>query len=235
MYKRVLLKLSGEQLQGKYQGGGFDPERAAWIANEIKQAQSSGAQIVVVVGGGNYVRGNEIAGGGIQEASAHNMGMLATMINAIATGDVFAAEGLENRVLSTIKADQVIDQFTARRAISHLEKGRVVVMGGGSSRPFFTTDTSAVQLALELECDVVMKATKVDGVYDSDPTNNPNAQKYEQLTLQQAVEHPEIKVMDKAAIAMAAENKQPIMVFELLKEGNIARAVSGTPVGTTVR
>lgn len=235
MYKRVLLKLSGEQLQGKYEHGGFDPERAAWIANEIKQAKVNGAQVVVVVGGGNYVRGAEVAGGGIKDASAHNMGMLATMINAIATGDVFNAQGLESRVLSTIKADQVIDQFTARRALSHLEKGRVVVMGGGSSRPFFTTDTGAVQLALELECDVVMKATKVDGVYDSDPTKNPGAQKYEELTLQQAVQQPEIKVMDKAAIAMAAENQQSIMVFELLKEGNIARAINGEQVGTTVK
>lgn len=233
MYKRVLLKLSGEQLQGKYEGGGFDTERAAWIANEIKKVEGD-AQIVVVVGGGNYVRGAEVAGGGIQEASAHNMGMLATMINALAVGDVFAANGLDSRVLSTIKADQVIDQFTARRAISHLEKGRVVVMGGGSSRPFFTTDTGSVQLALELDCDVVLKATKVDGVYDSDPSNNPEAKKYDHLTLREAVEHPEIKVMDKAAMAMAAENNQSIVVFELLQDGNIARAIAGEPVGTTV-
>lgn len=233
MYKRVLLKLSGEQLQGKFDGG-IDTDRIVWIANEIKKAQTSGAQIVVVVGGGNYVRGAQMAGGGIKDASAHNMGMLATMINAIAVGDVFQASDLDNRVLSTIKADQVIDQFTARRAISHLEKGRVVIMGGGSSRPFFTTDTSAVQLALELECDVVMKATKVDGVYNSDPAKNPEAKKYDQLTLKEAVEHPEIKVMDKAAMAMAAENKQSIMVFELLKEDNIARAIQGEAVGTSV-
>lgn len=233
MYKRVLLKLSGEQLQGKYDGG-IDTDRITWIANEIKKAQASGTQIVVVVGGGNYVRGAQMAGGGIKDASAHNMGMLATMINAIAVGDVFEANGLENRVLSTIKADQVIDQFTARRAISHLDKGRVVIMAGGSSRAFFTTDTSAVQLALELECDIVMKATKVDGVYDSDPAKNPEAKRYDSLTLQQAVEQPEIKVMDKAAIAMAAENSQSIMVFELLKEDNIARAIAGESVGTTV-
>lgn len=234
MYKRVLLKLSGEQLQGKFDGG-IDTDRVVWIANEIKKAQASGTQIVVVVGGGNYVRGSQMAGGGIKDASAHNMGMLATMINAIAVGDVFEANGLANRVLSTIKADQVIDQFTARRAISHLEKGRVVVMAGGSSRAFFTTDTSAVQLALELECDIVMKATKVDGVYDSDPAKNPEAKRFESLTLQQAVEQPEIRVMDKAAMAMAAEYSQSIMVFELLKEDNIARAIAGEAVGTTVK
>lgn len=234
MYKRVLLKLSGEQLQGKYDGGGFDTERAAWIAGEVKKAVEQGVQVAIMVGGGNFIRGAEVAGGGIQEASAHNMGMLATMINAIAVNDVFNSNGVKSRVLSTIKADQVVDQFTSRRAITHLEKGRVVIMGGGSSRPFFTTDTGSVQLAIELGCDVVLKATKVDGVYDSDPAKNPDAKKFDHLTLQQAVESPQIKVMDKAAMAMAAENKQPIMVFELLKEGNIARAVAGEPVGTTV-
>lgn len=233
MYKRVLLKLSGEQLQGKYDGG-FDTERAAWVAKEVKKAVDQGVQIAIMVGGGNFIRGNEIAGGGIQNASAHNMGMLATMINAIAVGDVFNDNDVPTRVLSTIKADQVVDQFTARRAISHLEKNRVVVMGGGSSRPFFTTDTGSVQLALELQCDVVLKATKVDGVYDSDPAKNPDATRYEHLSLQEAVENPQIKVMDKAAIAMAAENNQPIMVFELLKEDNILRAVSGEAVGTVV-
>lgn len=233
MYKRVLLKLSGEQLQGKYDGG-FDTERAAWIAKEVKKALDHGVQIAIMVGGGNFIRGNEIAGGGIENASAHNMGMLATMINAIAVADVFNSNGVPTRVLSTIKADQVIDQFTSRRAVSHLEKGRVVIVGGGSSRPFFTTDTGSVQLGLELQCDVVLKATKVDGVYDSDPTKNPEAKKYEHLSLQEAVENPQIKVMDKAAIAMAAENSQSIMVFELLKEDNIARAVSGEAVGTIV-
>lgn len=233
MYKRVLLKLSGEQLQGKYDGG-FDTERAAWVAKEVKKAVDQGVQIAIMVGGGNFIRGNEVAGGGIQNASAHNMGMLATMINAIAVGDVFNSNDVPTRVLSTIKADQVVDQFTARRAISHLEKNRVVVMGGGSSRPFFTTDTGSVQLALELQCDVVLKATKVDGVYDSDPAKNPDATRYEHLSLQEAVENPQIKVMDKAAIAMAAENNQPIMVFELLKEDNILRAVSGEAVGTVV-
>lgn len=232
MYKRVLLKLSGEQLQGKLNGG-FDTDRAAWIADEIKKVQGD-VEIVVMVGGGNYVRGAEIKGGGIEEDSAHNMGMLATMINAIAVGDVFNSRGLAARTLSTIKADQVVDQFTARRAISHLEKDRVVIMGGGSSRPFFTTDTGSVQLALELSCDVVLKATKVDGVYDSDPTNNPEAKKFDQLSLKEAVEKPEIKVMDKAAMAMAAENNQTIVVFELLQEGNIAKAIAGEPIGTTV-
>jgi uridylate kinase len=233
MYKRVLLKLSGEQLQGKYDGGGFDTERAVWIANEIKKVQDN-VQIVIMVGGGNYVRGAQIAGGGIDEDTAHNMGMLATVINAMALGDVLNAHGVPARTLSTIKADQVVDQFTSRRAISHLEKNRVVVMGGGSSRPFFTTDTGAVQLALELKCDAILKATKVDGVYDSDPTTNPNAKKFETLELHEAVKHPEIKVMDNSAMAMASDNDQSIVVFELLKEGNIARAIAGEHVGTVV-
>lgn len=232
MYKRVLLKISGEQLAGEKKG--FDTEHTAWLAGEVKKAVDAGAQVAIMVGGGNYVRGNEVKGGGIQEASAHNMGMLATIINAIAVNDVFNANGLTSRVLGTIKADQVIDQFTRRRAVTHLEKGRVVIVGGGSSRPFFTTDTGAVQLALELDCDVVMKATKVDGVYDSDPATNPNAQKFERLTLKEAVENPNIKVMDKAAMAMAAENNQTIIVFELLKDGNIAKAIAGEPIGTTV-
>lgn len=231
MYKRVLLKLSGEQLQGKFDGG-FDAERVAWIADEIKKVK--GTQVVVMIGGGNYVRGAQVEGHGLQSPTAHNMGMLATLINAIALQDIFNAEGLPARTLSNIKADQVSDQFTHRRALSHLEKGRVVIIGGGSGRPFVTTDTAAVIMALELGCDAILKATKVDGVYDSDPHKNPDAKRFDTLTLQQAVERPDIKVMDKAAIALAADHSQSIVVFELLKEGNIASAIAGEPIGTTI-
>jgi len=232
MYKRVLLKLSGEQLQGKHDGGGFDAERAAWIADEIKKVK--GAQIVVVIGAGNYVRGAEVEGNGIQGVTAHNMGMLATIINAVALADVFNSEGLDARALTNVKVDQVADQFTHRRALSHLEKGRIVIVAGGTGRPFMTTDTAAVSLAIELKCEVILKATKVDGVYDSDPHKNPDAVRFETLTLQQAVERPDIRVMDKAAIALAHDHEQSIIVFELLKEGNIARACSGEAVGTTI-
>lgn len=234
MYKRVLLKLSGEQLQGQYDGG-FDAQRVVWIADEIKKAHGTGTQIVVMIGGGNFVRGAQVEGhGGLQSPTAHNMGMLATLINAIALSDIFNAEGLPSRTLSNIKADQVADQFTHRRALTHLEKNRVVIIGGGSGRPFVTTDTAAVIMALELGCDVILKATKVDGVYDSDPAKNPNAVKLEKLTLRDAVQQPDIKVMDNSAIALAEDHGQTIVVFELLKDGNIARAIAGEQIGTTI-
>jgi uridylate kinase len=231
MYKRVLLKLSGEQLQGKYDGG-FDAERAMWIANEIKKV--NGAQIVIMIGGGNYARGAQLAGGGVQRVTADNVGMLATMMNAVVLSDVFNANGLPARAVTNIKADQVVDQYTYRRSVSDLQKNRVVIVAGGIGRPYFTTDTAAVSLALELDCDVILKATKVDGVYDSDPASNPEAKKITTLTLRQAVEQPDIKVMDQAALALAEDNDQSIIVFELLKEGNIAGVINGEPIGTRI-
>lgn len=231
MYKRVLLKLSGEQLQGQHDGG-FDAERATWIANEIKKVEN--AQIIIMIGGGNYARGAQLTGGGVQRVTADNIGMLATMMNALALADVFNANGLPSRALTNIKADQVADAFTHRRALSHLEKGRVVIIAGGIGRPYLTTDTAAVNLALELDCDAILKATKVDGVYDSDPHQNPEAKKFETLTLREAVEQPDIKVMDQAAIALAEDHSQSMVVFELLREGNIARAIAGENVGTTI-
>jgi uridylate kinase len=231
MYKRVLLKLSGEQLQGKYEGG-FDAELVKWIAEEIKKVKD--AQVVVMIGGGNYARGAQLTGGGVGRVTADHIGMLATMMNALALADVFNANGLSARALTNIKADQVADQFTHRRALSHLQKGRVVIIAGGTGRPYLTTDTAAVNLALELDCDAILKATKVDGVYDKDPTKNPDAKKFESISLRDAVEQPDIKVMDKAAIALAEEHDQSIVVFELLKEDNIARVVAGEAVGTTI-
>lgn len=233
MYKRVLLKLSGEQLQGKFDGG-FDAERAAWIAGEIKKAVQSGAEIIVMIGGGNYARGAQLTGGGVQRVTADNIGMMATMMNAVALADVFNAHELPARALTNIQADQVADRFTHRRALSHLEKGRVVIVAGGIGRPYLTTDTAAVSLALEMDCDVILKATKVDGVYDSDPMANPGAVKFDRLSLKEAVERPDIKVMDQAAIALADDHGQSIVVFALLDENNIARAVAGEAVGTTI-
>lgn len=230
-YKRVLLKLSGEQLQGQHDGG-FDAERAAWIASEIKKVEN--AQIIVMIGGGNYARGAQLTGGGIQRVTADNIGMLATMMNALALVDVFNAHGLSARAVTNIKADQVADQFTHRRVLSHLEKHRVVVVAGGIGRPYLTTDTAAVSLALEMDCDVILKATKVDGVYDKDPTHNPDAHKLEHIDLHEAVTNPNVQVMDNAAIALAGDHKQSIVIFELLKEGNIALAVAGERVGTTI-
>ncbi len=233
MYKRVLLKLSGEQLQGKFEFG-FDTERATWIAEEIKKAKATGAEIVVVVGAGNLARGTQWVGGGIQRVTADNIGMLAIMMNTLGLVDVFNDNGLPARGLTNIKADQVLDQFTHRRALSHLKKDRVVVIGGGIGRPYLTSDTAAVSLALELDCDVILKSTKVDGVYDSDPTKNPDAKKFDKLSLKEAVEDPNIQVMDKAAIALAYDHKQSIIVFDLLTPGNIAKAVAGESAGTTI-
>lgn len=233
MYKRILLKLSGEQLQGKFDAG-FDAERAAWIAEEIKKIDDTNTEIIVMIGGGNYARGAQLSGGGVQRVTADNIGMMATMMNAVALADVFESMDLPARALTNIKADQVADQFTHRRALSHLHKGRVVIVAGGIGRPYLTTDTAAVSLALELECDVIMKATKVDGVYDSDPMINPQAQRYSTLTYQQALEQSDIRVMDQAALALAQDHAQSLLVFELLREGNIARAVAGAAVGTTI-
>lgn len=231
MYKRILLKLSGEQLQGQFEGG-FDADRAAWIAEEIKKA--SGAEIIVMIGGGNYARGAQLVGKGVQRVTADNIGMMATIMNAVALADVFNSKGLAARALTNLTLDQVADQFTHRRALSHLSKGRVVIVAGGIGRPYLTTDTAAVSLALELECDAILKATKVDGIYDSDPSNNPAAKKLTSLTFQQALEQPDVKVMDKAALGLALEHAQPLIVFELLQADNIAKAIAGEQIGTTI-
>ena len=233
MYKRILLKLSGEQLQGD-QSSGFDTERAKWIAGQVKAAKETGTEIIIMVGGGNYARGAQLANESIQRITADNMGMLATMLNALALADVFNGEGLPTRALSNVTIDQFIDQFTHRRATNHLRKGRVVIVAGGTGRPFLTTDTAALNLALELDCDVVIKTTKVDGVYDKDPVQFPDAVKLDGISYGEALANPDIKVMDKAALGLAMEQKIPVLICDLLTEGNIARAVSGETVGTLV-
>jgi uridylate kinase len=233
MYRRVLLKLSGEQLQGQFDGG-FDAERARWIASEVKAATDTGAQVVIMVGGGNYARGAQLAGHGIGRVTADHVGMLATLMNALALADVFNHVGMPARALTNIKADQAADQFTHRRAVHHLEKGRVVIVACGLGRPYLTTDTAAVSLALELDCDAILKATKVDGVYDKDPEKHDDAIKLGDVTYHEALSNGKIKVMDKAAIGLAMEHSQVVVIFDLLTEGNIARAVRGEIVGTKV-
>lgn len=233
MYKRILLKLSGEQLQGKFDSG-FDHERARWIAEQIKPIVANGIQVVIMVGGGNYVRGNQIAGSGIQEVNAHNIGMLSTLMNAISLGDIFNDAKLNARALSSVRIDQFIDQYTYRRALSHLEKNRVVIVGGGIGRPFLTTDTAALNLAQEMNCDVVIKTTKVDGVYDKDPTKHDDAVKYDSLSYQEALASPTINVMDNAAIGVAMDEHKPVIICDLLTDGNIKRAASGESVGTLI-
>lgn len=232
-YKRILLKLSGEQLAGKFDSG-LDPERAAWLAAEIKKVVDSGCQVVIMVGGGNYVRGAQIAGHGIKRVTADHMGMLGTMMNALAITDIFEAQGLSTRCLSNIFAEQVAEPFVHRLAEKHLQKGRVVIVAGGIGRPYLTTDTAAVSLALELGCDIVLKSTKVDGVYDKDPTKFDDAKKYTTLSYQQAVENPDIAVMDKAAMGLAMEHGMPLVIFELDKEDTLRSLVDGQPIGTTI-
>jgi len=233
MYKRVLLKLSGEQLAGKFEGG-IDAELITWLGNEIKKVVASGTQVVIMVGGGNYARGAQLAGHGIGRVTADNIGMLATMMNGVALADIFNAHDVSARALTNIKSDQVADQFTHRRAISDLRKGHVVIVVGGIGRPYLTTDTAALSLALELECEVVLKATKVDGVYDKDPARFPDATKIDHLSFQQAVEDSDIKVMDKAALGLAMEHALPIIVFNALEAGNITKAAAGNQVGTKI-
>ena len=234
MYNRILLKLSGEQLAGKFDGG-IDPEHAAWLAKEIKKAADAGVQVVIMVGGGNFVRGAQIAGHGVQRVTADHMGMLGTMINALALTDIFEHQGIPTRCLSNIFAEQVAEPFVHRLANKHLGKGRVVIVAGGVGRPYLTTDTAAVALGLELDCQVVLKATKVDGVYDKDPAKHRDAVKFDKLNYQQAVEDGAIKVMDKAAMGLAMEHGMPIVIFDAMKDGNILKAVKGQPIGTTVR
>jgi uridylate kinase len=233
MYKRVLLKLSGEQLAGKYDAG-IDPEVAQYLASEIKAAAADGLQMVVVVGGGNLVRGAEIAKHGIRRVTGDHMGMLSGLINALALTDIFESDGIQTRCLSNIFADQVAEEYSFRRADKHLQQGRVVIVAGGLGRPYFTHDTAAINLALELSCEVVLKATKVDGVYDRDPEKYPDAKRFESLDYQQAVENVDIKVMDKAALGLAMEQSMPVIVFDAFQGGNISRACRGESIGTKV-
>lgn len=233
MYKRILLKLSGEQLAGKFDVG-IDPEVVSYLAEEIKKATETGCQLVVVVGGGNIVRGAEIAKHGIKRVTGDQMGMLSGLINAVAVTDIFEASDIKTRCLSNIFAPQVAESYSFRLAEKHLQKGRVVIIAGGIGRPYFTHDTAAINLALELDCAVVLKATKVDGVYDKDPLKHADAVKYDSLKYQQAVENVDIKVMDKSALGLAMEQKMPVVVFDALKPGSILRAAKGEKVGTVV-
>ncbi|MGH7237141.1 MAG: UMP kinase [Candidatus Saccharimonadales bacterium] len=233
MYKRVLLKVSGEQLAGKYDFG-VDPELAAFLAEEVKKATAQGCQIVMIVGGGNMVRGAEIAGHGIRRVTGDQMGMLSSLINSMAITDIFEAHNLPTRCLSNIYAEQVAESYSYRLAEKHLQANRVVILAGGTGRAYVTHDTAAVMFGLELGCEVVLKATKFDGVYDKDPAHFPDAHKLEIMTFRQAVEDPAIKVMDKAALGLAMEHSLPLIVFDALGIQNIAKVVAGEAIGTKI-
>lgn len=231
-YRRVLLKLSGEALMGDL-GYGIDPKVVADIAQEIAEVVKSGIQIVIVVGGGNIFRGVKAASAGMDRATADYIGMIATVMNAMTLQDALEQINIPTRVQSAIAMQEVAEPYIRRRAIRHLEKGRVVIFGAGSGNPFFTTDTTAALRAAEIDAEIIFKATKVDGVYDSDPKLNPNARRYESLTYTQVLTD-DLKVMDGTAIALCRENKIPILVFDLSVSGNIVRAAKGEPVGTIV-
>jgi uridylate kinase len=232
-YHRVLLKLSGEQLAGKFESG-IDAELGAWLAQEVKKVADAGIQVVIMIGGGNFARGAQLAGHGIKRVTADQIGMLATMMNALALTDIFESQGVATRCLSSIFAQQVAEPFVHRLAEKHLEKGRVVIVAGGSGRPYVTTDTAAAILALELDCQVVLKATKVNGVYDKDPAHHSDAKKITHMNFEQAVSDEAIKVMDKAAMGMAMEHNLPIVVFDAMQPDTILRAAQGDSSGTII-
>ncbi|NJM87416.1 MAG: UMP kinase [Hydrococcus sp. RU_2_2] len=231
-YHRVLLKLSGEALMGNL-GYGIDPKVVADIAQEISDVVRLGTQIAIVVGGGNIFRGVKAAAAGMDRATADYVGMIATVMNAMTLQDALEQIEIPTRVLTAIAMQEVAEPYIRRRAMRHLEKGRVVIFGAGSGNPFFTTDTAAALRAAEINAEVVFKATKVDGVYDSDPHINPNARRYRSLNYGHVLTH-DLRVMDGTAIALCKENNIPIVVFDLSVNGNIIRAVKGEPVGTIV-
>lgn len=233
-YKRILLKLSGEQLAGKHEFG-VDPEVARFLAHEIKKVVDSGCQVVVVAGGGNMVRGAEVAGNGIKRVTADQMGMLSGLMNAMALTDTFESEGVPTRCVSNVYAEQLAESYSYRLAEKHLERKRVLIVAGGIGRPYFTHDTAAVSLALELDCQVVLKATKVDGVYDKDPTKHKNAMRHEKIAFQHAVENPHIKVMDKAALGLGMEHSMPVVIFDGFKKDNLLKIAKGKNVGTIIQ
>lgn len=232
-YKRVLLKLSGEQLAGG-DGSGINPEFVGWLAGEIKKVTEAGIQVVIVVGGGNFLRGAAFAGHGIDRATADYMGMLATVMNGLALKDMLEHSGQPTRIQTNVHMNQVAEQFIRLRAIRHLEKGRVVVVAGGLGKPYLTTDTASASVALELNCDVILKATKVDGIYDRDPAKFKDAKKLDTVSFKESVENDNIMVMDKAALGLAMEQNMPVIVFELAKDGNILKAARGEAIGTKV-
>ena len=232
-YKRVLLKLSGETFLGKRQHG-IDPEFTQWLAREIIKAQKSGTQISVVVGGGNIFRGTTAAEHGLERTVGDYIGMLATIMNALALQAALEKESQPTRVLSAIEIKDVAEPYIRRRAIRHLEKGRVVIFAGGTGNPYFTTDTAAALRALETNSAIILKATKVDGVYDRDPTKFKDAKKFDHLTFKQAITEKQIGVLDNSALSLCMDHKIPILVFDLNKEGNIERAVASEKLGTLI-
>jgi uridylate kinase len=231
-YSRVLLKLSGEALSGGG-GVGIDPDVVVSISQQIAEVAGTGVQVAVVVGGGNYFRGSQLAEHGMDRARADYMGMLGTVMNCLALQDFIEKAGVETRVQTAIAMGQVAEPYVPRRAVRHLEKGRVVIFGAGLGVPFFSTDTCAAQRALEMSCQVVLMAKAVDGVYDDDPRTNPDAVRFDALTYGEVLSRG-LKVADLTAISLCMDNGLPVVVFDLRQNGNIARAVRGEKIGTLI-
>jgi len=232
-YKRVLLKLSGEALQNKASGASLDPGILTSIADQILKVREMGIEIAVVVGGGNIFRGLTGENSGVDRTTGDYMGMMATVINSLALQSALEKNGVHTRVMTAIAMPAVAEPFIRRRAMRHLEKGRVVIFGAGTGNPFFTTDSAAALRATEINADVLIKGTKVDGIYSADPVKDPSATRYDRITYRQAIQQ-QLKVMDAAAFSLCMENKIPIIVFNFFKPDEILRVLQGEPVGTLV-
>ena len=233
-FRRILLKFSGEIL-AREDGGGIDFAKLSSFCTQIAEVRAMGTEVGIVIGGGNIIRGGNMSENGIVDrVTADYMGMLATVINALAFQSALEHAGVDTRVQTAIKMEQLAEPYIKRRAIRHLEKGRVVIFAGGTGNPYFTTDTAAALRAIEIEADVVMKGTKVDGVYDGDPMRDPKAQRFDTLTYIDVLNR-RLGVMDATAISLCMENKLPVVVFKLTGDNNLVRAVRGEPVGTVVK
>lgn len=231
-YKRILLKLSGEALMGNRQYG-IDPERLAEYAEDIKQVTNLGVEVAIVIGGGNIFRGVAGAINGMDRVQGDHMGMLATVINGLALQSALEAANVPTRLQSAIKINEVAEPFIRRRALRHLEKGRVVIFGGGTGNPYFTTDSAAVLRAIEIEADVILKGTRVDGIYNTDPEKDADAVKFDSISFEDVLRKG-LKVMDTTAFTLSQENKLPIIVFDMNKRGNLLKVISGENIGTKV-
>ncbi len=232
-YRRILLKLSGEAFQNRRDGGSLDFDIFQSMARQLKKVREMGVEIAIVVGGGNIFRGLPGEGCGIDRTTGDYMGMLATVINSLALQSALEREGLYTRVMSAISMPAVAEPFIRRRAVRHLEKGRIVIFGAGTGNPFFTTDTAAALRASEIEADALLKATKVDGIYTDDPKTNPKAKRYRTLTYREALEK-RLKIMDAAAFSLCSENRIPIVVFDFFRKDEILRVLAGGTAGTLV-
>ncbi|MGA9751301.1 MAG: UMP kinase [Acidobacteriota bacterium] len=233
VYKRILLKISGEALMGSVPYG-INPDAVSTVASEIQEIHGMGVSVALVVGGGNIFRGIQAQEQGLDRVTADSMGMLATVINGLALQDALEQRGVSTRLMTAIAMHALAEPYIRRRAIRHLEKGRVVIFAAGTGSPYFTTDSAAALRATEIKAELLLKATKVDGVYSADPKKDPSAQRYESLTYLKALEMG-LKVMDATAISLCMENRIPIRVFDLFEEGNIRRIVEGAPIGSIVQ